>query len=214
MREGPCPELLGADQGGGAGDVSGDTGSRCCQGPCAARAWVGEILTTTCQPARATQTRRKALAALHKSPEWKALRKAFLDEHGWYCDWCGTTKYLSVHHPFRSSYSSLDVYKDFHKSQCVVLCRKCHTAVENNLVLCTYRDGELHDDGENHYRYHDAPYCSYCRYKLFPEEKELREIERNRIKKAKKQYEKKQKEKYKNKRIIKKPDKFINGGTN
>jgi len=49
---------------------------------------------------------------------------------------------------------------------------------------------------------------------LFPEEKELREIERNRIKKAKKQYEEKQKEKYKNKKIIIKPDKFINGGTN
>jgi aerobic-type carbon monoxide dehydrogenase small subunit (CoxS/CutS family) len=182
-----------------------------------ARARVGgeTLSSTTVSPNEIrTGNRRKALVALHKSSEWKALRKAFLDEHGWYCDWCGTTKYLSVHHPFRSSYSSLDVYKDFHKSQCVVLCRKCHTAVENNLVLCTYRDGELHDDGENHYRYHDAPYCSYCRYKLFPEEKELREIERNRIKKAKKQYEKKQKEKYKNKRIIKKPDKFINGGTN
>ena len=177
-----------------------------------ARARVGgETLssTTISQPEIATRSRRKNLKKTWTSKEWKAARLAFIKERGGKCEMCGYDKYLTVHHPFRNVYGK-DAYDDFYLSGCILLCRSCHSATHAGMTLCK-RD---HPDGEKHYRYHDAEMCSYCYKLLHPEIKELQEIRKIRAKKKKKLLEKQQKEKYKNKRIIKKPDKFINGGTN
>jgi len=146
-----------------------------------------------------TKNRRKNLNKLYNSAEWKKARKEFLDQHGYFCDWCGATKYLEIHHPMRNVYGT-DLYTDFVASQCVVLCRSCHYATEHNRVLCPRC--------KEHYKFHDAEVCSYCYLKEHPEvkervelnkvlkrkkQRELRKKQRELIKKAKKKYERKSK---------------------
>ena len=89
------------------------------------------------------------------------------------CSWCGSTQSLTVHHPSRNEYGSA-AYMDFYLSGCVLLCRRCHQATHVGKVLCANE----HEDGENHYKWHDSEYCSYCFFKLHPEYKEKKEQER------------------------------------
>lgn len=147
---------------------------------------------TLCPEEIRTTNRRAFLKELHASPLWKSLRKAFLDDKGWICEWCGAgPKNLQVHHPFRSGYGSIELYLDFYKSECMILCTKCHTATEKGLVLCTYEGGKYHTDGENHYRHHDAKRCGVCKDALNPEIKEQKEIEAAKWRKIKRDINKK-----------------------
>ena len=121
-------------------------------------------MTTTCQPAIAAANHKRKNKKTWTSKEWKTARESFLKEHGRYCDWCGETTYLTIHHPHRNVYGK-DTYLDLNLSGCIVLCRACHSATHAGMVIC---EGK-HDDGERHYRYHDADMCSYCFKKLHPE---------------------------------------------
>lgn len=129
-----------------------------------------------------TNTRRKNLKKKWGGKEWKVAREKFISERGAKCEWCGSTERLTVHHPQRNSYGDT-VYLNFYLSGCILLCSKCHAALHAGKVLCE-RD---HDDGETHYRWHDAEMCSYCFLKLHPEIKELAELAR--VEKRKRQRE-------------------------
>jgi hypothetical protein len=74
---------------------------------------------------------------------------------------------LTVHHPMRDAYGE-EAYMDFFLSGCMLLCSKCHKATHVGKVLCE----KVHDDGENHYKWHDALECGVCYHKAHPEIKE------------------------------------------
>lgn len=121
-------------------------------------------MTTTCQPEIAAANHKRKNKKTWSTKEWKDARESFIKEHGRFCDWCGETKYLTVHHPHRNVYGT-SAYLDFNLSGCVLLCRACHSATHAGMVICE-RD---HLDGQRHYRYHDAEMCSYCFKLAHPE---------------------------------------------
>jgi hypothetical protein len=114
--------------------------------------------------ARRTSTRRTNLKKKWTGKQWKVAREGFIKSHGSKCEWCGHTDHLTVHHPQRNSYGD-DVYLDFGLSECILLCRQCHAAVHAGRSLCERN----HEDGENHYRWHDAAMCGVCFLKEHPE---------------------------------------------
>lgn len=116
------------------------------------------------QPEIQTTTRRKNPKKKWSGKEWKAKRLAFIKDRGGKCEWCGSTEKLTVHHPQRNAYGD-QVYMDLYLSGCVLLCNRCHKAIHSGLVLCERE----HDDGKNHYRWHDADMCGYCFLKEHPE---------------------------------------------
>ena len=127
-------------------------------------------MTTTCQPTIATTNRRKALKKKWTGKEWKEKRLAFIKAKGGTCEWCGSTERLTVHHPQRNSYGD-EVYMDLFLSGCILVCSKCHAAIHAGMVLCE----RPHEDGKNHYRWHDAEMCGFCFIKEHPEIKEKAE---------------------------------------
>ncbi len=88
---------------------------------------------TSCPEARRTSNRRKKLRRTRETPAWKEAKKAFIA--GKTCEWCGTSEYLLVHHPYSSSYAE-GLYLQFDVAQCMVLCRRCHAALHHGLKLC------------------------------------------------------------------------------
>lgn len=112
----------------------------------------------------AVKTRRKNLKKKWTGKAWQEKRLAFIKQRGGKCEWCESIERLTVHHPQRNSYGD-QVYMDFYLSGCVLLCARCHAALHAGRVLC---EG-THEDGENHYRWHDAEMCSYCFLKEHPE---------------------------------------------
>lgn len=148
--------------------------------------------------AHAVSTRRKNLKKKWTGKVWKEKRLAFIKNRGGKCEWCGSTDRLTVHHPQRNSYGN-EVYMDFFLSGCVLLCARCHAALHAGRVLCERE----HEDGENHYRWHDAEMCSYCFLRENPEivekskeskrkarkiQRELREMQKVKVQTWKKEH--------------------------
>lgn len=142
----------------------------------------------TCPQARRTKTRRKNLKKKWTGKVWKEKREGFIKSRGGKCEWCGIKQgvylgkdekgrdrylALTVHHPMRDSYGDM-AYMDFYLSGCIVLCPSCHYATHHSRTLCERH----HDDGENHYRWHDAEMCGYCFLKEHPEISGNRKLER------------------------------------
>lgn len=127
----------------------------------------------TCPQARRTKTRRRNLKKKWTGKVWKEKREGFIKSRGGKCEWCGSTHKLTVHHPMRNSYGD-QAYMDFYLSGCILLCISCHAAVHAGRTLCERH----HDDGENHYRWHDAEMCGYCFLKEHPEISGNRKLER------------------------------------
>ena len=125
---------------------------------------------TTTNPQRIRiDNRRKKLKKTWTGKLWKAKRLEFIKLHKGKCDWCGSTVTLTVHHPMRDAYGE-EAYMDFYLSGCVLLCSKCHKATHVGKVLCD----NVHEDGENHYKWHDALECGVCYNKAHPEIKTAR----------------------------------------
>ena len=123
-----------------------------------------------------TSNRKKKLQKTWAGKLWKEKRLEFIGDRG--CSWCGSKEYLTVHHPYRNSYGS-ELYMDFYLSQCVVLCRRCHSALHAGKVLCECRE---------HYRPFDAQECFVCYASKYPEVLEKVEIDKIKKKKADKLY--------------------------
>ena len=85
---------------------------------------------------RRSNNRKKANRRLWQSARWRKKRKEFIHKSGEKCVWCGSTKYLTVHHPFLESYEDTETYLNFYLSGCIILCRRCHAATHRGLVLC------------------------------------------------------------------------------
>lgn len=118
-------------------------------------------MTTESQPAKATQSRRKKLRRIWQSKEWKTKVKAFIADRP--CEWCGAKEYRTAHHPYRSSYGE-DIYLDLFLSQCMVLCRKCHSALHKGLKLCPICKVK--------YAPNEAEMCFSCYCEKYPEVRE------------------------------------------
>ena len=139
--------------------------------------------------------RKKKLQKTWSGKEWKEKRLAFINGRG--CSWCGSKEYLTVHHPLRNSYGK-ELYLDFYLSQCVVLCRRCHSALHAGKVLCACKE---------HYRPFDAEMCFTCYTKKFPEILEKVKFDKEQKQKEQKAYRRKKyiesKEKYNKKKVQK-----------
>jgi len=129
---------------------------------------------------RRITTRRKRLQKTWSTKEWKEKRAAFIGDRG--CSWCGSKEYLTVHHPFRNGYGK-ELYLDFFLSQCVVLCRRCHSALHAGKVLCVCK---------KHYKPFDAEMCFTCYASKYPEVLEKVEIAKEQKKRKDKEYRHKQ----------------------
>ena len=137
----------------------------------------------------AVKTRRKKLNKTWQSKEWKEKRLAFINGRG--CSWCGSKEYLTVHHPYRSAYGK-DLYIDFYLSGCVVLCRKCHSALHVGKTLC---------ECKKHYRPFDADMCFPCYCIKFPEALEKVKAYKEAQKASQKAYRKKRYQESKKKQL-------------
>jgi len=126
--------------------------------------------------------RRKKLLKVWSDKTWKAARAEFILAKGGKCEWCGSQDRLTVHHPMRDVYGK-SVYVDFVLSDCILLCARCHRALHTGRDICP----GSHDDGEIHYKWHDADVCTICYLKMHPEIKEA--IERAKVLKRKRQRE-------------------------
>lgn len=161
----------------------------------------------TCPQERRKSTRKNNLKKKWTGKEWKQKREGFIKDRGGKCEWCKHKQgeravsatdgheyivRLAVHHPMRNVYGS-DVYMDFYLSQCIVLCQACHTASDKGLELCERE----HEDGLNHYRWHDAEMCGYCFLKEHPEILIKKKKEKERLKEAAKVKRKLESEKVK-----------------
>ena len=145
-------------------------------------------ISVSCPEARRTKTRRKNLKKKWVGAEWKQKRIEFIKKMGGTCAWCGSTEYLTVHHPGRNEYNSDEAYMDFYLSGCVLLCRRCHQATHVGKVLCEHD----HEDGNNHYRWHDAEMCTVCFLALHPEIRINAELKKQAVKDAQKRYRQEQ----------------------
>lgn len=156
------------------------------------RGQVGKVTSTnttevSCPETRRVNNRRKNLKKKWTGKIWKDARLKFIKDKGGICEWCDSTEYLTVHHPMRNSYGD-ETYLNFYLSGCVLLCRKCHAAIHAGKVLCE-RD---HEDGEKHYRWHDAEMCGYCFLKEHPEIKESVKAAKREKARIAREYRKKQ----------------------
>ena len=87
----------------------------------------------------AIRARRKVLAKIHRSKEWKENVRLFKIAHP-FCEWHLATgievpTYVP-HHPDRATYNDPVLYVDLERSGCIAMCQACHGAVDHNLVLC------------------------------------------------------------------------------
>lgn len=144
--------------------------------------------------ARATKTRRNNLNKTWQSKAWKEARSGFIVSHGGKCEWCGSPEHLTVHHPQRNSYGP-EVYLNFALSECILLCRSCHAGLHAGRVLCERE----HEDGKNHYRWHDAEMCSYCYLKEHPEIKDKKDRAKREANKKRRELAKAARRKFKEK---------------
>jgi len=136
----------------------------------------------------AIAARRKVLAKIHRSKEWKAASAAFKERHP-FCEWhLACTVPIEIptfvpHHPDRSIYSQLSTpegrarYLDLEGvkggTRCIAMCRNCHGAVDHSLVLCKC--------GRGYHHFTDME-CSKCKDEKDPQ----RVIDREKAKVLKK----------------------------
>jgi hypothetical protein len=148
------------------------------------------MTTTDCREERQTKSRRKKLAKIWQTKEWKEKKAIFIK--GKVCSWCGTDKKLLPHHPYINSLSE-GIYLDFYLSGCVVLCTRCHFALHHGKKLCP--------TCKEHYCSFDTEMCYPCYVKLHPEIEEARVKKKEEMralqKKLRKQAREKAKLKYK-----------------
>lgn len=92
-----------------------------------------------------------------KTKEWKEKRAKLVE--GKSCEWCGSTRALSIHHQNTGLLNTSRQHPDFEKfsailkakyekerqsnlaeymsmENTIILCKKCHKAIGNGLVLC------------------------------------------------------------------------------
>jgi len=143
---------------------------------------------------KAISNRRKNLKKTYASKEWKKNVKEFIA--GKKCEWCGTTEKLLAHHPYLESYKDGN-YGNLYFSGCIVLCTRCHFSLHKGLVLCKRCGLHYHSIG--------AESCRGCFNIAHPEiveakkkkveetkalKKKLRDEEKERVKKWKKEHPK------------------------
>jgi len=133
-------------------------------------------ITVSCPAAISTATNRSKLAAIWSSPEWADFVKHHTTRVG-YCEQCGKregdiavnadgeeyTVHLTVDHPYRWSYKTPDLYLDFEKSMCRVVCRTCNSCFERGLDICP--------ECRTNYKQMREPICRECLFKKHPEAK-------------------------------------------
>ena len=123
------------------------------------------------------KNRKKRLKSIWSSSAWKKAVKEFTA--GRVCQWCGGTKYLTAHHPYRNSLND-ETYLNLYLSGCLCLCRSCHFAIHHSLILCPICKLKYMRIG--------ADCCYGCYLLKHPEIVEMRLIAEERRKRDRKEY--------------------------
>jgi hypothetical protein len=133
------------------------------------------INSCTCPAATSTATNRSKLSAIWSSDEWKEFVR--VNTAGKECEQCHKkegdiavnsdgedyTVHLTVDHPFRWAYKSKELYLDFNKAMCRVVCRTCNSCFERGLDICP--------ECLKNYKQMREPICRECLFKKHPEAK-------------------------------------------
>jgi hypothetical protein len=131
-------------------------------------------ITVSCPAAISTATNRSKLSAIWSSQEWKDF-VAFHTNRIGKCEQCGKregdiainadgegyTVHLTVDHPFRWSYKTPELYLDFEKAMCRVVCRTCNSCLERGLDICP--------SCKTNYKNMREPICRTCLFIAHPE---------------------------------------------
>lgn len=122
----------------------------------------------------AIRARKKTLAKIHRSKEWKENVAKFKIAHP-FCEWHLASK-IEVptqvpHHPEENV--PIEVYPDLERCHCIPLCNQCHGAIRWQKVLCKC--------GRGYHHFTDTK-CSKCK----DEEDPQRIVDRERAKILKK----------------------------
>ena len=74
------------------------------------------------------QQRRDIYRNLLKSDKWRSRRKEILDRDNHKCCWCGSSKYLQVHHRYYELYPDNSFVEpwDYPDNALMTLCKECH----------------------------------------------------------------------------------------
>jgi 5-methylcytosine-specific restriction endonuclease McrA len=74
------------------------------------------------------QQRRDIYRNLLKSDKWRSRRKEILDRDNHKCCWCGSSKYLQVHHRYYELYpdDSFVEHWDYPDNALMTFCKECH----------------------------------------------------------------------------------------
>lgn len=123
---------------------------------------------------RRIKNRRDKLKKTWRSAEYRKKVKEFIGEQK--CCWCGGDTYLTVHHPYRTSYTG-DIYTDLELANCIILCRSCHFMLHKGFDKCSCG---------KHYKPFERELCFSCYCEKFPEVQE----KINRMKEQKKELQK------------------------
>ena len=74
------------------------------------------------------QQRRDIYRNLLKSDKWRSRRKEILNRDNHKCCWCGSSKYLQVHHRYYELYPDDSFVEpwDYPDNALMTLCKECH----------------------------------------------------------------------------------------
>lgn len=160
-------------------------------------------MSTTCQPATLTKSRRKTHASWWRRKEWRTLVAE--KTAGKCCEECGIKQgeirggrkpaKLTLDHDNRDSYSCFEAYLEYARDFAPVTCTTCNWLHEKGMQICPRC--------LTHYKPWRQEYCGTCNLELHPEikaandrwkaavkakQKELRDKEKARIKAWKKEH--------------------------
>ena len=134
---------------------------------------------------------RKKIRKWWQSPVWKEFVR--INTEGKCCEKCRVNKgevrgdrkpaRLTVDHPYREAYKTLELYLDFLKSRCRVLCTTCNWLQEKGKDICPVC--------LIHYKPFSVEKCWYCHLKEHPEIEEEQRVKREKWKKIRKEITKK-----------------------
>lgn len=70
---------------------------------------------------------------LLKTDKWRSRRKEILNRDNHKCCWCGSSKYLQIHHRYYNLYPDDSFVKpwDYPDDALMTLCKRCHEKAHN-----------------------------------------------------------------------------------
>jgi len=92
-----------------------------------------------------------------KTKAWKDARQKLIGE---FCEQCGSTESLVIHHWDETSYNDIENYKNIKDENVITLCKRCHFALHKRMDLCPIC--------KKNYKKHFYQTCYQCAFSTSP----------------------------------------------